>query len=87
MLSCILRAREEHNVAVGRYVIMPDHIHLFVAMPAVNYVVRVDSLPRTGRQVSSSSDSVLRSLIGKKASLIMSCGAPRATRRNGITFA
>lgn len=21
---------EEHNVAVGRYVIMPDHIHLFV---------------------------------------------------------
>src|SRR6476620_408151 len=25
---------EEHDVAVGRYVIMPDHIHLFVAMPA-----------------------------------------------------
>lgn len=24
---------EEHHVAVGRYVIMPDHIHLFVAMP------------------------------------------------------
>ena len=23
----------EHNVAVGRYVIMPDHIHLFVAIP------------------------------------------------------
>ena len=26
---------EEHDVAVGRYVIMPDHIHLFVAMPPV----------------------------------------------------
>jgi len=24
------RALTEHNVAVGRYVIMPDHIHLFV---------------------------------------------------------
>jgi REP element-mobilizing transposase RayT len=25
---------EEHDVAVGRYVIMPDHVHLFVAIPA-----------------------------------------------------
>ena len=25
------RALTEHNVSVGRYVIMPDHIHLFVA--------------------------------------------------------
>ena len=25
-----LRARDEHNVAVGRYVIMSDHVHLFV---------------------------------------------------------
>lgn len=23
----------EHNVAVGRYVIMPDHVHLFVVFP------------------------------------------------------
>jgi REP element-mobilizing transposase RayT len=27
------RAHSEHAVAVGRYVIMPDHIHLFVALP------------------------------------------------------
>jgi putative transposase len=26
---------DEHDVGVGRYVIMPDHIHLFVAMPPV----------------------------------------------------
>ena len=26
---------EEHGVTVGRYVIMPDHVHLFVAMPPV----------------------------------------------------
>jgi putative transposase len=24
---------QEHNVAVGRYVIMPDHVHLFAAFP------------------------------------------------------
>ncbi|MFN2509545.1 MAG: transposase, partial [Chthoniobacterales bacterium] len=27
-----VRAQED-NVAVGRYVIMPDHVHLFVALP------------------------------------------------------
>jgi REP element-mobilizing transposase RayT len=27
------RAAGEHNVAVGRYVMMPDHIHLFVHLP------------------------------------------------------
>jgi putative transposase len=31
--SFCIRA-EEHDVAVGRYVIMPDHVHLFVAIPA-----------------------------------------------------
>jgi len=28
-----MRAYSEHNVAVGRYVIMPEHIHLFVCGP------------------------------------------------------
>lgn len=27
------RAYTEHNIALGRYVIMPDHIHLFVCGP------------------------------------------------------
>jgi putative transposase len=27
------RARDEHGVAVGRYVLMPDHAHLFVILP------------------------------------------------------
>jgi putative transposase len=27
------RAEREHGVAVGRYVLMPDHAHLFVALP------------------------------------------------------
>ena len=32
-LSFARRARDEHAVSVGRYVIMPDHIHLFVVLP------------------------------------------------------
>jgi REP-associated tyrosine transposase len=28
-----IRAYDEHDVAVGRYVLMPDHAHLFVALP------------------------------------------------------
>jgi putative transposase len=27
------RAEEEHGIAIGRYVLMPDHVHLFVAFP------------------------------------------------------
>jgi putative transposase len=27
------RAHQQHDVAVGRYVLMPDHMHLFVAFP------------------------------------------------------
>jgi REP element-mobilizing transposase RayT len=27
------RALEDHDVAVGRYVLMPDHVHLFVVLP------------------------------------------------------
>lgn len=27
------RAHDQHDVAVGRYVLMPDHVHLFVASP------------------------------------------------------
>jgi REP element-mobilizing transposase RayT len=30
--SFCLRAQENH-IAVGRYVLMPDHVHLFVALP------------------------------------------------------
>jgi len=28
-----IRAQAEHHIAVGRYVIMPDHLHLFVCGP------------------------------------------------------
>jgi REP-associated tyrosine transposase len=29
-VSFATRAQSQHNIAVGRYVIMPDHVHLFV---------------------------------------------------------
>ena len=28
-----IRAYDDHNIAVGRYLIMPDHLHLFVSGP------------------------------------------------------
>lgn len=32
-LAFFRRARDEHSVAVGRFVLMPDHVHLFVSLP------------------------------------------------------
>ncbi|HEX9544960.1 MAG TPA: transposase [Pyrinomonadaceae bacterium] len=50
--SFCLRA-QEHNVAVGRYVLMPDHVHLFVALPSQGLTLQKWIQP-------------LRSVIGKK---------------------
>jgi REP element-mobilizing transposase RayT len=46
------RAHSDHAVAVGRFVIMPDHIHLFVALPCDG--------PRLGTWVKA-----LKSVLGK----------------------
>ncbi|HEV2096445.1 MAG TPA: transposase [Chthoniobacterales bacterium] len=48
-----LRAHEQYDVAVGRYVLMPDHVHLFVAFPAEGITL--------SRWVQS-----LRSVLGKE---------------------
>jgi putative transposase len=47
------RAYEHHNIAVGCYVLMPDHVHLFVAFPP------------TGMTLSHWIQS-LRSVLGKE---------------------
>ncbi|MEP6821802.1 MAG: transposase [Chthoniobacterales bacterium] len=44
---------EEHDIAVGRYVIMPDHVHLFVALPPEGTTL--------GRWIQ-----MLRTVLGKK---------------------
>ena len=51
---CIFFARAQgHDVAVGRYVIMPDHVHLFAAFPIAGI-----TLPRWVQS--------LRNVIGKR---------------------
>ena len=44
---------QEHDIAVGRYVIMPDHVHLFVALPVAGIAL-------------SSWIQSLRSVMGKR---------------------
>jgi REP-associated tyrosine transposase len=50
--SFCLRA-QDYNVAVGRYVLMPDHIHLFVVLPSAGLTLQ--------KWIQ-----VLRSVIGKR---------------------
>ena len=77
---------QQYEVAVGRYVLMPDHAHVFVSLPATgvtlpkwvqtlrtvigNELFKLDSRNRTGRKVSS----------------IIFFERTKAIRRNGITF-
>ena len=51
--SFCLRAESDHGIAVGRYVLMPDHVHLFVAFPPDDFTLR--------KWTQS-----LRSVVGKK---------------------
>ncbi len=53
------RAYAKHNIAVGRYVIMPDHIHLFVTGP--------DDF-ELGRWVGTLKQFLAKSLAGGKTS-------------------
>jgi len=62
------RALAEFQVAVGRYVLMPDHVHLFVAMPREG--VRLE------RWVQS-----LRSVMGKR---LLGLGYPKPHWQEGF---
>jgi REP element-mobilizing transposase RayT len=59
---------QEHDVAVGRYVIMPDHIHLFAAFPG-NGV----ALPNWVQS--------LRAIIGKR---LLRIGVQKAALAGGV---
>nr|MBA2431089.1 transposase [Chthoniobacterales bacterium] len=52
-ISFAERAATEHNIAVGRYVIMPDHVHLFVRGDAEFQLTRWISLLKQclGKQI------------------------------------
>ena len=80
------RAADDFNIAVGRYVIMPDHIHLFVRGDAAfklgswigvlkQALARAANLPsRNGR-------------VWQEGSSIICCEATRVTHKSGIMFA
>jgi REP element-mobilizing transposase RayT len=82
--SFCVRAKE-HGVAVGKYVLMPDHAHLFVAL---HTDVSLRKWVKALRSVMGKKLLALgfRNLIGKRVSLIISSEAGKAIRRNGITF-
>jgi REP element-mobilizing transposase RayT len=74
---------EEHDVAVGRYVIMPNHVHLFVVLPPEGMTLQKWT-------------QALRTILGKKLLAlgfqkphwqegfsITSCEVRRVTRRSG----
>lgn len=63
-----MRAFAEFHVAVGRYVVMPDHVHLFVAMP------------REGLRLENWVQS-LRSVIGKR---LLALGHPKPHWQEGF---
>jgi REP element-mobilizing transposase RayT len=77
------RAYSEHNIAVGRYVIMPDHIHLFVTGP--------DDF-ELGRWMSLLKQFFAKRIVHPKTagpvwqrdSSIISCAAKGVTDRSGI---
>jgi putative transposase len=65
--SFCLRA-EEHSVAVGRYVIMPNHIHLFVILPPEGITLQ--------KWIQA-----LRSVLGKK---LLALGFPKPHWQEGF---
>jgi hypothetical protein len=78
-------AAEERNVAVGRYVLMPDHIHLFVALPNEGMTL--------GRWIQSLKSLIGKTLLGlgvckphwQEGFLIMCCEVMKVTLKNGTT--
>jgi REP element-mobilizing transposase RayT len=72
----------EHNVAVGRYVLMPDHIHLFVKGDA-NFVFSrwIGGMKRA----SQSRSAVILVSFGNPVFSITFFVPTRVTTKNGIT--
>ena len=78
-------AHDRHGWVMGRYVIMPDHVHFFCE---ANWMRRnCRSLcgdGSSGRASGWLASSSFPGLFGRKSFLIMSCAQARALVRNGI---
>lgn len=75
------RATENFNVSLARYVIMPDHVHLFVRGDR-NFTLS-SWIGGLKRAISVTLESPN---FGSPDSLITFCAATKVTERNGITF-
>lgn len=80
------RKAVNHHVAVGRYVILPDHVHLFVVMPAEGI-----PLARWVQSLRANSGKTLLALGHAKPHWqegfsITCCVRGRAMRKNGFMF-
>jgi REP element-mobilizing transposase RayT len=78
------QANSQHNIAVGRYVIMPDHVHLFVRGPTIFNSAMVGMLKQALAKAYRRYRDSRRS--GSAAFLITFCAVMKATATNGITF-
>jgi hypothetical protein len=77
---------QQYNVAIGRYVIMPDHVPLFAGFPidGITLPSWVQSL-RNALSARNCSRFKFRSRIGNKAFSIIFCAKETATCGNGNT--
>ena len=70
-VSFSTRAYSDHNVAVGRYVIMPDHIHLYVCGP--------DDF-ELGRWMGRLKQQLQKAIIGRDAQKLTAMASPTGRR-------
>jgi len=77
----IRRARDEFDIAVGRYVMMPDHLHFFVrGGDNFNLSQWVNGLKRA---ISVSLGATKKCPLWQPGFLITFCVLTRVTRKNG----
>jgi putative transposase len=80
------RAKDNFNVAVGRYVIMPDHVHLFVRG---DYDFRLGPWIGALKLALAKAGMLSRAKgqVWQEGFLTIFCEPMRATRKSGTTFA
>jgi REP element-mobilizing transposase RayT len=77
---------QRHGWHVGRYVIMPDHVHLFCA-PDPNAASLSDFVGAWKRWSSRRISKMLQARFGSGNFSIISCVPKKATTKNGTMFA
>jgi len=85
MIEFARNAERNFNVAVGRYVVMPEHVHLFVCGDATFILRRwVGQLKQALARATGLTRE--RSRYGRRVVSTMCYEATRATAKSGITY-